>query len=286
MATTINPAGDTNVTRRIRALVVPREHGAWGLLFIPLCTGIAAGLRSTSQVVPLLLFVLSTIALFWLRTPVESMLGSAPNSARTPHERRVALLASLVLGTFSVGCLGALMWGGRNLKLLFFGAIAAAAFFGQAVLRKLGRDTRMLSQLIGAIGLTATAPAAYYLATGLLNQDALTLWLANWLFAWNQIHFVQVRIRSAHAITRRDKLSRGKSFLVAQTLLLLALVTVCALRFLPLLMAVAFLPVLVRGTAWFVIRPSESLDVKKLGWSEMKHGVAFGIVLAIAFLLS
>ena len=29
-------------TRR-RAMVVPREHGAWGLLFVPLFTGFVAG---------------------------------------------------------------------------------------------------------------------------------------------------------------------------------------------------------------------------------------------------
>ena len=31
---------------RMRALIVPREHGAWGLLLVPLFTGVVAGIAS------------------------------------------------------------------------------------------------------------------------------------------------------------------------------------------------------------------------------------------------
>ncbi len=284
MSSMVDPANNTDVRRRSRAVVLPREHGAWGLLLIPLFTGVVAGLRSRNDVLPLLLFTLSAICLFWLRTPVESLLGTAPVVARTSQERRTALLASVMLGAFSVGCLAVLMWGGRNLKLLLFGAAAAAAFFAQTALRRYGRETRMTAQLVGAAGLTAVAAAAYYVGTGLLDRRGLVLWVANLLFAWNQIHFVQVRIHSARATTFRDKLSRGKGFLIAQVLLLVALVGSSLLRLISLFVDIAFLPVLVRGITWFVTRRSGPLDVKKLGWSEMRQGVAFALLLAIAFL--
>jgi hypothetical protein len=54
---------------------------------------------------------------------------------------------------------------------------------------------------------------------------------------------------------------------------------------LPHLVIIAFVPALVRGTLWFFRQP-ESLDVRSLGWSEMKHGVAFGVVLAVALVYS
>lgn len=223
------------------------------------------------------------MGLFWLRTPVESLLGSTPTTARTPEERRTALFASAILATFSLACLGSLMWGGRNLKLLLFGGVAAVAFVGQALLRKLGRDTRMASQLVGALGLTATAPAAYYIATGRLDQRALILWVANWIFAWNQIHFVQVRIHAARAASFQEKLSRGSGFLIAQTLCAVALALLAGFRLISPMLAIAFLPVLLRGTVWFAENRPEPLDVKKLGWSEMRQGVAFGILLGLAF---
>jgi len=277
---------DANAARRARAVIIPREHGAWGLLLIPLFTGIAAGVASNGQVLPLILFFVCALCLFWLRTPVESLLGSTPIVARTPQERRTAWLASVGLSVLSIACLALLFWGGRNLKLMLFGAIAATAFVVQTVLRKMGRETRMASQLVGAIGLTATAPAACYLGSGHVDVRGLTLWAANWLFAWNQIHFVQTRIHTARAMSTGEKWIRGKNFLIAEALLLLGLM-ICALRhMIPWLVAVAFLPTLARGVAWFVIPTSGSLDVKKLGWSEMKQGVVFGVLLAIAFLYS
>jgi len=269
---------------RARALIVPREHGAWGLMLVPLFTGMAAGLASAQHFWPLLLFVAAALSLFWLRTPVESLLGSGPMAARTSRERWTAFVASLVLAVVSAACLIGLMWGGRNKRLLLIGSVAAVAFVAQTVLRMLGRKARMMSQLAGAIGLTATAPAAYYLGTGRLDSRGAVLWLANWLFAWNQIHFVQLRIHAARASTLRDRFDKGKFFLLTQTVLLVGLVFASLWHYIPPLVVAAFAPALVRGTRWFFQEP-QPLDVKQLGWSEMKQGIAFGILLAIAFVL-
>ena len=46
---------------RIRVLVVPREHGAWGLLLVPLFTGAAVGVASTERAWPLILFTVRLI---------------------------------------------------------------------------------------------------------------------------------------------------------------------------------------------------------------------------------
>jgi hypothetical protein len=48
-------------TRR-RALIVPREHGAWGLLLIPLFTGLVAGFVSEHRIWPLLLFTVAALS--------------------------------------------------------------------------------------------------------------------------------------------------------------------------------------------------------------------------------
>jgi YwiC-like protein len=283
MAHTAN-VGEGVQKARARALIVPREHGAWGLLLVPLFTGVATGLPSAQRVWPLVLFVLAALVLFWLRTPVESLLGSGPMLARTPEERRVTLIAAILLATTSAACLIGLMWDGRNLKLLFIGAIAAFAFTVQTLLRRLGRGVRMAAQLVGAIGLTATAPAAYYVATGRLETHGLVLWAANWLFAANQIHFVQMNIHGFRGRTFREKLAQGRSFLLAETLLLVVLLVPLLWHWIPSLVVFAFAPALYRGTKWFFQGP-EALDVKKLGWSEMRQGVAFGVLLAIALLV-
>ncbi len=268
--------------RRLSLLIAPREHGAWGLLFVPLASGGAIGLLSGGSAVPLLALSLAALALFWMRTPVESWLGTGLLRATGQRERRSVGITILILASVTVLALSSLFSQGRNIDLLFLGLIAIFAFIPQALLRKLGRRTRMLSQIVGVLGLTVTGPAAYYVVTGKLDHDAWTLWMANFLFAGNQIHFVQLRIRSARVGGWSQKLATGRGFLVGQMLLVTALLFAWRFALLPALAALAFLPILGRGLAWF-FEPQTSLAVRRLGWTELAHSVIFGIVLTAGF---
>jgi hypothetical protein len=232
------------------------------------------------------MFTVAALSLFWLRTPVESLIGTSSLTANTERERRTALIASILLAALATACLTGLMWKGQNLQLILLGAATLFALMVQTVLRRLGRRARMAAQLVGAIGLTCTAPAAYYIGAGRLNERAFILWAANWIFAGNQIHFVQLRIHSARASTFSQKFAQGgRLFLLAQPVFFASLVVASFWRVLPPLVIVAFVPALVRGTLWFFRKP-ESLDVRSLGWSEMKHGVVFGVLLAVALVYS
>jgi alkylhydroperoxidase family enzyme len=276
---TVNAAQQT----RRRAMVIPREHGAWGLLFVPLFTGFVAGFAPEYRIWQLLLFTGCAVSLFFLRTPVESLLGIGSVVARTSGERWTALVASTGFGMVASAGLLVLIWKERYSALLVLGAATGCMFVLQAVLRKLGRSTRMISQVVGAIGLTCAAPAAYYIGTGHLDRRAFVLWAANWVFAGNQIHFVQLRIHASRAATFSEKFQRGRSFFIAQLALLPVLFFASLSRDLAPLMIIAFVPAVLRGAHWFIQKP-EPLDVKRLGWSEMKHGIAFGILLTIAIL--
>jgi len=269
---------------RTRALVIPREHGAWGLLLVPLFTGAAVGVAVGHQLWPLILFTVAALALFWLRTPVESLLGTTPLSAQTPAERKTAFIASTGLALVSAGCLAGLLWNGRNRGLLLLGGIAAFVFVIQTLLMRFGRRWRMVAQLLGAVGLTCTAPAAYCVASGHLDAPAWVLWAANWIFAGNQVHFVQLRIHAARAATFGEKFARGRVFFLAQMLLLPVLAVAARLRLMPAAVMLAFLPGLMRGFYWFSRRP-QPLQVRSLGWSELKQGVLFGVLLAVAMIL-
>src|SRR6185436_10957223 len=127
------------------------------------------------------------------------------------------------------------------------------------------RKTRIAAQMIGAAGLTATAPAAYYVVTGRLEGSAWTLWIANLLFAVNQIHFVQLRIHAARAVTPAEKLSAGRGFLAGQVMMMTALGAAAVFHFFSWYAAMAFVPVLCRGFAWFA-GTSGPLAIHALGW--------------------
>lgn len=143
----------------------------------------------------------------------------------------------------------------------------------------------MTSQLIGSIGLTCTAPAAYYVVTGRLDTRALALWLVNAIFAGNQIHYVQVRIHASRASGWTEKFEHARGFFFGQIAMTLALVFAWRLNLLPALALAAFAPVLFRGVQWF-FRARRPLNVHRLGLAELTQAIAFGMLLILAFGLS
>jgi len=268
--------------RRAASLIAPREHGAWGLLLVPLATGGTVGLLRGGSALPLAALTVAALSLFWLRTPVESWLGTGLVRAQTPHERKTVGLTILILAAIAVCALVTLFWAGRNRLLLLLGVAAIIAFIIQSILRKLSRRTRMLAQIVGTFGLTVTAPAAYYVVTGELDRNAWARWMANFLFAGNQIHFVQLRIHTARLNNLGERSARGRNFLFGEVLLVIALFAAWRLDLLPTLAALAYLPLLVRGTAWF-FENQKPLAVRKLGWTELAHAVVFGVLLIAGF---
>jgi YwiC-like protein len=263
---------------RRHSLIFPREHGAWGILLVPLVTGASAGLLAGGAAWPLAPLSIAVLSLFWLRTPVESWIGAAPVRARTPSELALVRNACCALAAVAAAALIWLFHDGRNRALVWIGAAAAAAFLAQALLRWRWRNARMASQMIGAAGLTAVAPAAYYAVAGQWNRAAWSLWIANFLFAGNQVHYVQLRIHAARAVSRREKLSAGRAFLAGQIALTVFLALAGSARLLSWWAALAFLPVLFRGFAWFASE-SEPLAIHTLGKRELMYAIAFGVLL-------
>jgi hypothetical protein len=291
---------------RRRALILPREHGAWGLFLVPMVTGAGVAFRESNHLVPALLLLVAALALFWLRTPVESLLGTSAIRVQTENERRVvgtAIAGLLIIATLS---LGTLLWAWQNPLLWLIGAAAGAAFVGQALLKlmrsqplrlsgqgearrllskPLAQRLRMLSEIVGTIGLTAFAPAAYYVITGKFGATAWVLWAANLIFAGNQIHYVQLRIHNARTQGLRAKLGRGWAFAAGQFLMTLILTVACLSGLLPRVASIAFAPLLFRGWFYFIHEPAP-LMVRRLGWNELAQGVAFCIVFIAVFALA
>ena len=275
-------AGVNHSRARVHALIVPREHGAWGMLLVPLATGGALGLLEAGRIATLPLLVVAALAILWLRTPVESWMGTSALRAQSEDELRIVRRAALILACIAGAATAGIFWGGRNGELLWLGMGSGIAFAAQAGLKKLGRKTRMAAQMVGAIGLTSTAAAAYAVVTGRFDRCALLLWLSNWLFAVNQIQFVQLRIHSARAEGTAAKVAGGRGFLVTQATVALALVAAWRLGALPGLALVAFVPAILRSVVWF-LRASGPLVVRRLGWTELAQAVTFGVLLVAGF---
>src|SRR3954469_6314532 len=89
---------------RIRALTFPREHGAWGLLLIPLAAGACIGIPTGRGIGDLALFITAALSIFWLRTPVESFFGTGVMRVSNEEENRavlkmIALISPIVIAS-------------------------------------------------------------------------------------------------------------------------------------------------------------------------------------------
>ncbi|MBI4165532.1 MAG: hypothetical protein HY508_07345, partial [Acidobacteria bacterium] len=131
---------------------------------------------------------------------------------------------------------------------------------------------------------TSTAAGAYYVVTGTLGRQAFVLWALNWIFAANQIHFVQLRIRGARAAGLREKFAQGRGFLLAEAVTALLLTLAWGVSLLPGVAALAFAPVLLRGLYWF-FEGDKPLVIRRLGFTELAHALAFGVLLILSFQL-
>jgi hypothetical protein len=263
--------------------------------------------RESNHIVPAVLLLVAAIALFWLRTPVESLLGTSAMRVQTKDERQVVGLVIGGLVMVATLALGTLLWAGQNPLLWLIGAAAGAAFAGQALLKFMSKQPprlsiqgearrrplskpsaprlRMLSEIVGTIGLTASAPAAYYVITGKFGATAWMLWAANLIFTGNQIHYVQLRIHNARIEGLHAKLIRGWTFAAGQLLMTVVLTVACLAGLLPRVASIAFAPLLFRGWFYF-IQKSAPLKVRRLGWNELAQAVAFCVLFISVFALA
>lgn len=270
---------------RRRALILPREHGAWGLLLVPMVTGAGVAFLTSHHILPFISLLIASLSLFWMRTPVESLLGTSAMRAQTPSEKRLVILVISGLLSVAALALGSLLWGGRNPLLWWIGIAAGIAFVAQALLKKLGRRMRMVSEIVGTVGLTASAPAAYYVVTGQFDIMGWVLWIANLAFAGDQIHYVQLRLHTSKVEGLSAKLSRGWGFAIGQAALTVALTVACVSGFLPRFASLAFAPLLFRGWFYFLQKPAP-LVVRKLGWNELTQAIVFCILLIVTFAIA
>jgi hypothetical protein len=270
---------------RQRSLIIPREHGAWGILLVPLLTGALGGILSGGSGAGLIPLSLVALTLFCLRTPLESWAGASSIRARTPSEFKLVQTTAVLLALAAAGCLIWLFWGGRNRALLWIGGAAGAAFALQTLVKWRWRSAKTAAQIVGAAGLTATAPAGYYVATGHLNLLAWSLWAANFLFAVNQIQFVHLQIHAARATNRRQKLAIGRKFVLGQVFTLAFILMLGAAGAFCWYTAIAFFPVLVRGFGWFFAKP-QPLAIHALGKSELVHACVFCLLLVTGLWIS
>lgn len=145
--------------------VIPREHGAWGMLFAPLLIGmLVAGLNLNH--VPL---VLGMLAAYLASNPLIQWIKS---QKRNSHMLNWALgygAAAALLGI-------PLLFQYPRLIGLFLAAGLVLLVNIQFTVRK--KERHLLNDLAAMAGLSLGAVAAYYIGRGSINGTSWYLWIA------------------------------------------------------------------------------------------------------------
>jgi len=219
---------------------MPREHGAWGILLIPFAT--AAGLADVWSL-PVALLLVSILCFYIART----------SWLKQDYRWTAALLAGSVVCVLPLLFVWKLWW------LAGFGAVAAPLAFRRT-------ERSVVMQLLAVLGLTLTAPAAWYAATGKLEYR---LWLLNLLYFAGGVFYVKMHIATAMA---RKPAGRWPVVIYHGAL-------AGILAWWPV--GLAFVPVIVRAFVG-AVRVSPVLRIKRLGWTEVAYSLVFAAILVAA----
>ena len=252
---------------RIRTtLRLPKEHGAWAMLCVPFVAGVlVAGTVST----PLLFLALSVTFVFLARESLLIWRSARSRRLQSGKAQRFAL-GYLTLA----GLTGAPLFFVYQLYWLAPIAIATLVLLAvntrQAVRRQ---DRTILSEMLAIAGLTLTAPAAHYVASGVLVGAALWLWALCLLYFVSSVFYVKFRVNTINPRNKEARKSRWRCA-VYHTFLLAALLVLVLTSSVSLLVLAAFSPVLIRSF-WHLTNPVRQVNLRRLGWLEVIYSIVF-----------
>jgi hypothetical protein len=258
--------------------ILPREHGAWGVLFIPLAVGaFIAGNMSWN----ILLLAFSTLGVFMASVPLQLILrhrNVSPQDSEKHHQSRRWATVHLAAGS---GFLIPLLLQGYTL-LLIIGAFGVAVFVAHVVLvTRYGKS--IATDMLALAGLALSVLSAYYVGTHTIDLKAIVLWILNVLFFGCSVVYVHMKMKALPirqtGIHLTEKLSIGKLNILYHIGIL------CCVPLLALLaessqgILMAFLPMVVHAV-YGTFQLSRRVRFKRLGFILLGYSIWFGMVLS------
>ena len=258
-------------------LPLPREHGAWMMLYTPLAVGVAA--TYPSPIGPLVALLLACTSAFFAQNALGLLLRGRGGDNVIPWLVVFALGLSVSVAVLIV------VYSAH--QVLWFGPPAAGLFAWQAWWRsRTGRqiDRSVAAELATVIVLAAAAPAAIVVAQGSWPLPAIIAWAACSLFFGSSVFYVKALVGAASAASTQGRCNR-RQILLMYHLFIIAVVAVAS-AFLDgvavTLLVCAYVPVVVRAAYGLLTRPAAKLNLKRIGVAEIAYAVWFGVLASAA----
>lgn len=260
--------------------ILTKEHGSWAVLLIPLAGGVAVGGTMNRDVI---FFLFSVLGIFLSYVPLQILIRDRSGMVHGPEKIRSAQLWGAVY--ILAGLVAALPLFLKHYWILPAIGLAACCFFTAhfLIIRKHGKTVG--GDFVAMMGLTLTAPGAYYVVTRNVDDRALFLWLAYSLFFGSGIVYVHMKILGTGmkraALTWTEKLSLGRINLLYHLLIIVVMIPVIGGGRYPELAAAAFLPMIVHAV-YGTVRYTHRVRFKQLGLLMLAHAAFFGFMFSVA----
>ena len=257
---------------------IPKEHGAWAMLYVPFVAGVlAAGSKALGHVPGLLLLLAAVTGVFLGR---ETLLVWLRKRDRGQDPREDARATWWQLGG-AIACTAGLLATRPPLAIVPLG-LAGAAVLGIHVVQMRRREARtVLGEILAILGLTLAAPAAFLVGRDAWSPRALLLWVLCALFFASSVFHVKLRVLASQP---RRALERRRMRWVSgayHLLLLIALAALAVTRQVHLFVFVAFLPIVARALSSLWSQPGR-LDLKRAGVLEIVYSILFLLFVTLA----
>lgn len=263
---------------------IPREHGAWVMLYAPLLIGLAG--VQPFQAVPALLLILAVTGAFLAQNAAGLLIKPRPKPG-------TAFWTAVFTTVMAASGLTLLVGYGRW-ELLWIGAATLALFGVHAALLKgpvmFRMDRFQWSQLLAVGGLALTAPAAFVVAQGHISPMAWLVWGASVLYFGSGVFNVNMHFAAAKhkgELDRAGKRAASRDNVIYHGLM--AVILIAVLPQLPVVAAVlaalGYAPVLGRGLYATVTLTKKLPSLKQVGLRETAFACWFALCLIVALQL-
>jgi hypothetical protein len=264
--------------------IVPREHGAWAVLYGSLLVGLGVAGRVS---VPVLLFLVGMTACAFANGPLALLvrpLGGPGQVAR----RRQSVLWILIYGAVAIATFLPLVTVFRMTFLVPFGMGAVFFVVVRAYQLREREDRSLAGALTGMAGITLAAPAAHAVAVGGAQPVGAMLWGLCILFFGSGIFYVRMRVQGMLAVRQGAPARANPARLpciLYHALLLVAIPLLAVWEVVPWTVLVAFAPAVWRAGVG-LRRDEARLELRRLGWSEVALTSSFILLLIGALRLA
>ncbi len=256
-------------------LKLPREHGAWVILYVALAAG---ALVAWSAPLRLLFLVPSVTFMFIAR---ESLLSWWRAHSRGKQDRKSLQFALAYLGLAGLFAAPLLLvyhlyW----FVTMGFAALTLLAINTRQAVRR--EDKTIGGEIMAIAGLTLAAPATYYATRGTFNVTAVWLWVFCAAYFSSSVFYVKLRVNTINP--RIEEIGRQslRRCTLYHAMLLAALMVIALTQSLNLLACAAFAPVLARSF-WHVARPVRQINLRRIGWIEAAYSLVFLLFTTLTF---